>query len=381
MPPIRILIVDDSVVIRKVLTDVLSSDAAFEVVGTASDGRIALTRIAQLRPDLVTLDVEMPNLSGLDTIPEIRKLSPKLPIIMFSNLTARGAATTLDALALGASDYSTKPASSLNLEATVQHIRQDLLPKIKSLCGWRSTAEKSPPTQLASRELASRDDVAKRAPAIVNAPPRTSSPIEILAIGASTGGPNALAELIPAIPEDFPIPIVIVQHMPPLFTRALAERLDSKSLIPVREGASGKKLEPGQAWIAPGDFHMTVERRGSDAYLALNQDRPENSCRPAVDVLFRSVVSTFGPKTLAVVLTGMGSDGVLGARIVRERGGRVIVQDENTSIVWGMPGQVASAGFADHIYPLGSIATEVNRQVRASRLSLRAAPGLAFRVG
>ena len=372
MPPIRILIVDDSVVIRKVLTDALSSDAAFEVVGTASDGRIALTKIALLRPDLVTLDVEMPNLSGLDTIPEIRKLYPRLPIIMFSNFTARGAATTLDALALGASDYCTKPAASGNIEATVQHICRELLPKIKSLCGRRPAME----------ELASRNDAPRHAPAIVNASPRTSPPIEILAIGASTGGPNALAELIPAIPVDFPIPIVIVQHMPPLFTRALAERLDSKSAIPVREGVSGKKLEPGQAWIAPGDFHMTVERRGSDVFLALNQDRPENSCRPAVDVLFRSVASTFGAKTLALVLTGMGSDGVLGAQTVRERGGHVIVQDENTSIVWGMPGQVAAAGFADNIYPIGSIATEVNRQVRASRLSLRAAASLApSRVG
>jgi two-component system, chemotaxis family, protein-glutamate methylesterase/glutaminase len=372
MPPIRILIVDDSVVIRKVLMEALSSDAALEVVGTASDGRIALTRIAQLRPDLVTLDVEMPNLSGLETIPEIRKLYPTLPIIMFSNLTARGAATTLDALALGASDYSTKPASSLNLEATVQHIRQDLLPKIKSLCGWRPAAEGS-----RVLHLLSRNDAAKHSPSPVNTLPRNSAPIEILAIGASTGGPNALSELIPAIPEDFPIPIVIVQHMPPLFTRALAERLDSKSSITVREGVSGQRLEPGQAWIAPGDFHMTVVRRGSDAYLALNQDRPENSCRPAVDVLFRSVASTFGARTLAVVLTGMGSDGVLGAQIVRESGGRVIAQDENTSVVWGMPGQVVAAGFADNIYPIGSIATEVDRQVRASRLSSRAAASLA----
>ncbi len=249
---------------------------------------------------------------------------------MFSNFTARGAATTLEALALGASDYSTKPASSGNLEATVQHIWQDLLPKIKSLCRWRSAAEEPPATQLASRH-----DAARHAPAIVNASPRNSAPIEILAIGASTGGPNALAELIPAIPEDFPIPIFIVQHMPPLFTRALTERLDSKSSITVQEGVSGEKLEPGQAWIAPGDFHMTVERRTSDACLALNQDRPENSCRPAVDVLFRSVTSTLGARTLAVVLTGMGSDGVLGAQIVRQRGGRIIVQDEATSVILG----------------------------------------------
>src|ERR1700722_19693111 len=170
MPPIRILIVDDSVVIRKMLTDAFSSDAAFDVVGTASDGRIALTKIALLRLDLVTLDVEMPNLSGLDTIPEIRKLSPTLPIILFSNFTARGAATTLDALALGASDYCTKPASSGNLEAAMQHIRQDLLPKIKSLCGWRSTAEKSPPTQLASR-----NNAVKHVAAFVNSFPKSSA--------------------------------------------------------------------------------------------------------------------------------------------------------------------------------------------------------------
>jgi two-component system chemotaxis response regulator CheB len=364
--PIRVLVVDDSAVVRKILDDVLASDPAVQVAGTASDGRIALTKIAMLKPDLITLDVEMPNLSGLETIPEIRKLYPKLPIIMFSTLTERGATTTLDALSLGASDYVAKPTSSGNLTVTVERIKRDLLPKIKALCRWRPAAEKS---------------LAPAVPRIVATPaialPRSNAPIDILAIGTSTGGPNALAEVLPAIPKDFPIPIVIVQHMPPLFTRTLAERLASKSAIPIQEGAAGQKLVPGQAWIAPGDFHMTVERRGAVVQLATNQGAPENSCRPAVDVLFRSVAALYGSKALAVVLTGMGSDGVLGSQAIRERGGRVFVQDEATSVVWGMPGQVAAAGWADSIYPLQNIAIEIDRQVRSSRSSLRSLQSMA----
>ncbi len=356
MPPIRILVVDDSVVIRKVLTDALAGDPAVEVVGTASDGRLGLAKIGQVKPDIITLDVEMPNMSGLETIKEIRKSHPKLPIIMFSTLTERGATTTLDALALGASDYVTKPSNTGSLDVTLLRIKEDLLPKIKALCG-RGLDDKKPafPPPQPPQPIA----VAERAKAH----------IEILAIGTSTGGPNALAQVIPAIPADFPVPIVIVQHMPKLFTRLLAERLDKSSVISVHEGEAGKKIEPGHAWIAPGDYHMVLERRAAGVYLAMNQNAPENSCRPAVDVLFRSVAATFGANALAVVLTGMGSDGVLGAQAVREKGGRVYVQDEASSVVWGMPGQTAAAGFADHIYPLRNIAAEIDRHVRATRKS------------
>jgi two-component system chemotaxis response regulator CheB len=356
MPPIRILVVDDSVVIRKVLCDSLAGDPAVEVVGTASDGRLALGKIGQVKPDILTLDVEMPNMSGLETIKEIRKSHPKLPIIMFSTLTERGATTTLDALALGASDYVTKPSNTGSLDVTMLRIKEDLLPKIKALCGYGFGDKKpsfpppKPPQPVAVAE-------------------RAKARIEILAIGTSTGGPNALAEVIPAIPADFPVPIVIVQHMPKLFTRLLAERLDKASAISVHEGEPGKKIEPGHAWIAPGDYHMVLERRAAGIHLAMNQNAPENSCRPAVDVLFRSVAATFGANTLAVVLTGMGSDGVLGSQAVREKGGRVYVQDEASSVVWGMPGQTAAAGFADNIYPLRNIAVEIDRHVRASRLS------------
>jgi two-component system chemotaxis response regulator CheB len=364
MPPIRVLVVDDSVVIRKVLCDVLASDAAIEVAGTASDGRIALAKIQQLNPDLVTLDVEMPNLSGLQTIAEIRKLHPKLPIIMFSTVTERGATTTLDALALGATDYVTKPGNTGSLEVTMARIKQDLLPKIKALCGRRLAdivGAKTPPKRIIAPALRVSRTVAR---------------VDILAIGTSTGGPNALAEVLPAIAQDFPVPIVIVQHMPPVFTRMLADRLNTQSRIRVHEGQPGQTLAPGHAWIAPGDHHMIVERRGGSVQIAVNQAPPENSCRPAVDVLFRSVAAVFGPNTLAVVLTGMGSDGVLGSQIVRQRGGHIYVQDEATSVVWGMPGQTVSAGWADNIFPLQSMAAEVDRHVRASRQSLTSFPKL-----
>jgi two-component system chemotaxis response regulator CheB len=361
MPPIRVLIVDDSIVIRKVLGEVLgevlASDPDIVVAGTASDGRIGLAKIAQLRPDLVTLDVEMPNLSGIETIQEIRKLDRDLPIIMFSTLTERGATTTLDALALGASDYVTKPSNTGSIDVTMARIKQDLLPRIKALCARRQTVAKAPVAPPPKRGVTTSPIA-----------PRPAARVDILAIGTSTGGPNALADLLPGITADFPVPVVIVQHMPPLFTRMLAERLDKKTAIRVHEGEPGRNLEPGHAWIAPGDYHMTVERRGTGVQLAMNQSPPENSCRPAVDVLFRSVAAAFGSNVLAVVLTGMGADGVLGARAVCERGGHVYVQDEASSVVWGMPGQVAAAGYADRVLPLNALAGEINRQARESQM-------------
>ncbi|HKT47152.1 MAG TPA: chemotaxis response regulator protein-glutamate methylesterase [Candidatus Acidoferrales bacterium] len=377
MPPIRILIVDDSAVIRRVLTDSLASDAAVEVVGTAANGEIALGKIPQLTPDLITLDVEMPGMNGLETIRGIRKNYPKLPIIMFSTLTERGASTTLDALALGATDYVTKPSNTGSLAVTTERIRQELLPKIKALC----------PRDAPSRTPAATTVVATTAVAAFKAPQKAKTfaavaantgPVEILAIGTSTGGPNALAEVLPALPRNFPVPIVIVQHMPPLFTRLLAERLTKQASIPVREGAPGTRLDAGQAWIAPGDYHMTVEKQGTAAYLATNQNPPENSCRPAVDPLFRSVAKAFGANVLAVVLTGMGSDGVVGSQHIREHGGQVYIQDEASSVVWGMPGQVAAAGLANAVYPLQSIGQEIVRRVMKAQAPPRNTAMQAF---
>jgi two-component system chemotaxis response regulator CheB len=353
--PIRVLVVDDSVVIRKVLSSTFAEDPELEVVGTASDGRIALAKIPVLNPDLVTLDVEMPVMDGLETLAALRKLYPKLPVIMFSTLTERGAAATLDALSLGASDYVTKPSNSGSFDVAVAIIHRELIPKIKALCGRAKRLTLPPPLPPVKRRIPSNRRV------------------EIVAIGTSTGGPNALTELLPRIPEDFPVPIVVVQHMPPVFTRLLAERLASRSAIPVKEGSAGATLLPGHAWIAPGNFHMKVIRAGVEWRLSLNQAPPENSCRPAVDVLFRSVAAAYGPNVLGVVMTGMGSDGVLGARDIRDAGGEVIIQDEDSSVVWGMPGLVHASGLDDAVYPLDQLAAEITRRVQHRR-----APGLGF---
>jgi len=360
MPPIRILIVDDSAVIRKIVADGLTSDPGLEVVGTAANGSIALGKIPQLHPDILTLDVEMPGMNGLETLVEVRKLYPKLPVIMFSTLTERGAATPLDALALGASDYAAKPSNTGSLDVTLKQIREHLIPKIKALCMPKGVPVS--PAALPAKPQTVVSAVTKPAN------PEVSARIDLVAIGTSTGGPNALAELIPAIPGDFPVPIVIVQHMPPVFTRLLAGRLNEKSSLTVQEGRPGQTIRAGEAWIAPGDFHMVIERNGTGVVLQTNQDPPENSCRPAVDPLFRSVAQSFGPNALAIVLTGMGFDGVNGSQHIRERGGHVLIQDEASSVVWGMPGQVSAAGFANAVYSLKSMAQEIIRRVSLKRI-------------
>jgi two-component system, chemotaxis family, protein-glutamate methylesterase/glutaminase len=377
MAKIRVLVVDDAVVIRRMVSGELSNDPALEVVGTAANGRIALTMMNQVSPDVVILDVEMPELDGLGTLKELRKTWPRVPVIMFSALTERGAEATLDALALGATAYFTKPAKTGETEAALAIIRERLAPMVKAI-GTRALEQKGATTAAGQSMLAGSASVpGAPIPAAGEAHPtaggatgtqpphvrRATVPVEVLAIGTSTGGPNALADLFEALPGQLTVPILIVQHMPPMFTRLLAERLTAKYAIPVKEAVPGTKLEPGVAWIAPGDYHMTVSREGLQASLRLNQDPPENSCRPAVDVLLRSVAKTYGPATLAVILTGMGQDGLRGCEAVREAGGQILVQDEATSVVWGMPGHVARAGLADRVLPLAAIADEIVRRL------------------
>jgi two-component system, chemotaxis family, protein-glutamate methylesterase/glutaminase len=355
MQPFRVLIVDDSAVIRKLLSNLLASDPEIVVAGTAGNGIQALARIPEMKPDLVTLDIEMPGMDGLETLVELRKLYPKLPVIMFSTLTERGATATLDALARGASDYVTKPGHSGGSESSRQVVQEELIRKIKSLCSVRTPQQRTMPKLAAAR------------------PSRRAGRIDVVAIGSSTGGPNALSALLPQLPGNFPVPIVIVQHMPALFTRLLAERLNTVAPLNVQEGKAGQRLQRGQVWIAPGDNHMTVARKGPEIVLGINRDPQENSCRPAVDVLFRSVAQTCGANVLGVVLTGMGADGTRGSAAIRDAGGEVIAQDEATSVVWGMPGSVVAASLADGIFPLGGIATELVRRVSMHRASAAAA--------
>jgi two-component system chemotaxis response regulator CheB len=364
MQPFRILIVDDSAVIRKVLSNLLASDPEIVVAGTAGTGTQALSRIPEVKPDLITLDIEMPGMDGLETLVEIRKLYPKLPVIMFSTLTERGATATLDALARGASDYVTKPGHGGGSETSRELVREELIRKIKSLCAARAPLPRPMPTPISDRPVFGHPHL-----------DRPQGRVDVVAIGTSTGGPNALTALIPQLPADFPVPIVIVQHMPPLFTRLLADRLHHMSRLQVQEGKDGERLQRGQIWIAPGDRHMTVVRTGTALTLGINQEPPENSCRPAVDVLFRSVARVYGANVLALVLTGMGADGTRGAAEIRQAGGEVMVQDEASSVVWGMPGSVVAAGLTQRIYPLSEIGHEVVRRVAAQRVLANASRG------
>ena len=430
MVRIRVLVVDDSAVVRKILCDTLAGDPTFEVVGTAADGKLGLDQVEALKPDVVTLDIEMPVMDGVETAREIHQRWPRLPVIMFSTLSQRGATATLEALGAGAVDYVTKPTNSASLQDAMQSLREDLFAKLKlhggrvasaresaaapvaapavrpvapsapsapaaesrdQRTGWRSPVE---PAWDASQRQSFRERLARLTPSSPAPRPATppeptpsllaprppavpaSSPAvkprarllpgeapEIVVIGVSTGGPPALNVVLPALPASFPVPILIVQHMPPLFTRLLAQQLATKCQIKVVEAAAGMVLEPGVACIAPGDFHMVVEKFGTQHRIALNQDAPENSCRPAVDPLFRSAARCFGRRVLGVVLTGMGSDGLKGGQAIKEAGGLVVAQDEKSSVVWGMPGFVVSKGVADSVLPLAQVAAELRCRV------------------
>ena len=361
MPKIRVLVVDDAVVVRRMVSDILAEDPDIEVVGTAANGRIGVQKLTQVNPDLVTLDVEMPEMDGLQALAAIRKTHPDLPVIMFSTLTERGAHETMEALSLGASDYVTKPANVGSVGLAQQRIREELIPKVKALCARRlPTGGPAPAVSRPSGRATTPTPVTPVARPM--APGGAPSLPDVVAIGVSTGGPNALAALLPQLPGSLPVPIVLVQHMPPMFTRLLAERLDAQSALKVVEAAGGETLTPGVVYVAPGNYHMVLQRHGNAVVTVLNQLPPENSCRPAVDPLFRSVAQIYGPRALAVVLTGMGQDGLRGSEDIRAAGGRVLAQDEASSVVWGMPGFVAKAGLADRILPLGEIARELTRR-------------------
>lgn len=348
MERIRVLVVDDSFVVRRIVTEEIAAHADLEVVGAAVNGKDALAKAAELRPDLVILDIEMPEMDGLTALPRLRELLPRAPVIMFSSLTALGAAATLEALSLGASDFFAKPSGSGGLEASRQVIRNELIAAIRALCPRR----------------AARPAVVSAPAPPVQRPPSATSRIDVVAIGASTGGPNAIADLFAALPAGLPVPIVIVQHMPPMFTQMLAERLTKNSHIPSVEAKSGMELEPGKAYIAPGDYHLVLFRDGGRVRTRIHQDAPENACRPAVDPLLRSVASVYGASCLAVVLTGMGQDGLRGCEAIRATGGQILAQDEATSVVWGMPGHVVRAGLADQVLPLSLLSAEILRRVR-----------------
>ena len=364
MGAINVLVVDDSVVIRKLVTTVLEADPDITVVGTAASGRIALSKLLQVAPDVVTLDIEMPGINGIETLRELRKTHPRLPVVMFSTLTERGAAATLDALTAGASDYVCKPANIGSVPEVLDTVRAQLLPKIKGLCR-------------ASRPSRSAPSSAPR-PAVLGLRSGAAAPtgrVDVIAVGSSTGGPDALTSVLPALPADLPVPVVITQHMPPVFTRLFAQRLDAKCPLHVKEAEDGDAVVPGVVLVAPGDRHLELRQTGAGVRVRLSHAPPENFCRPAVDVMFRSAAAVYGEHVLGVVLTGMGSDGARGAEVLRRAGGEVVVQDQESSVVWGMPGAVIAAGHAHRVLPLRSVAGELALAAARARTAARAGAG------
>ena len=355
---IRVLIVDDSVVIRRIISHSLSNDPEFEVVGSAANGQIALQKASELKPDVITLDIEMPEMDGLTTLRRLREASSTACVIMCSTLTSRGASATIDALIHGANDYVTKPSNSGPTDSALTMLRDELIPKIRQFFESKKTAV----TQRVMQSHAVPEPLAvPRAPV---APLFTMGAArKVVAIGVSTGGPTALMELLPRFPASFPLPVVIVQHMPPLFTRLLAERLSAHSSFEVVEATEGMTLKSGRVVIAPGDYHMRLYRSGQDVAVRLDQGHRENSCRPAVDVLFRSVAHVYAGGVIGVILTGMGQDGLRGAEQLKSKGAYIIAQDQASSVVWGMPGAIVEAGLADSVLDLRAVVPEILRQV------------------
>lgn len=358
---IRVLVVDDSSVVRRLVASALRADPEFEVAGFAVDGEEAVERVAELQPDAVTLDVEMPRVDGLEALRRIRSRWPRLPVVMLSTLTERGARVTLDALSLGASDYVPKPQGADSVQDAVGELGDQLRPRLRALVGVRRMLQ-DPAARPAPRP---RPTVPAGTPTATPGPrPAGAPPLrpELLVVGCSTGGPDALSQVLTALPGSLRTPVLVVQHMPPVFTTMFAERLDRVSGFEVREATDGEVVGPGQVRIGPGDWHLTVEDSPEGLRTRLDQEPPENFCRPAVDVLFRSAAVARGGHVLGLVLTGMGHDGLSGARALTAAGGAVLVQDQETSVVWGMPGAVAEAGLAAEVLPLPALADEVLRR-------------------
>jgi two-component system chemotaxis response regulator CheB len=345
---IRVLIVDDSAFMRKVIGDILNADPSIDVVGRARNGREAMDVLKELSPDVVTLDVEMPGKSGLEVLKDIMAVKP-LPVVMVSSLTRQGANETMQALDSGAVDFVTKPSGTISLD--MDKVGDELRRKViaASRASLRGRAPRfgvgvnnaSPPPQ------AHREGVLRKT--------------ELLVVAASTGGPMALQEVIPGLSKDFRLPVLIVQHMPPGFTSSFAFRLNERSQLTVIEGCDEMPVRKGTVIVAPGGYHLIVEKKGASLVCRLTETPPVRSVRPSADVLFTSVAEVVGGNVLTLVLTGMGKDGLDGSRRLREKGAYVIAESKETSVIYGMPGAVIGAGLADEVLPLYSIAAGLER--------------------
>lgn len=358
---IKVLVVDDSAFMRKAISNMIESDPSLEVVGTARDGEDGINKIASLKPDLVTLDIEMPRMDGLTALKIIMEKTP-LPVLMLSSLTVEGAHATLQALEMGAVDFIPKNLDNLSLN--IVQIRDDLVAKIKAVAHRRIAFRKSAP--LPQRDPSLPGFQKPSPPAYANAMPQRSShgKASIVAIGSSTGGPKALQDVLSQIPKDFPVGIAIVQHMPTSFIPPFAERLNQISAIQVKTAEDGEMIKPGVALIAPGEFHLTFRRvHSAEVRVKLNPEPSNSLHRPSVDQMALSAAQVYGGSSIGVILTGMGHDGRDGMKAIKDSNGRIVAQNEETCVVYGMPKAVVDLGIADKIVPLSNVAGELLNMV------------------
>lgn len=368
---ISVVVADDSALVRRLVSGVLNDAPDIRVIGVAHNGAQAIERVAELQPDLLTLDIEMPVMDGLTAMRELHRRFPRLPVVMVSTLTQQGAAITLDALAAGARDYVTKPTNSASLADSLGELRDQLIPRVRALTLRRASLP--PPRQAPARTVPGRG----QAPTTREKRRASARPTQLIAIGSSTGGPDALARVLGSITERPHVPIVAVQHMPPVFTAMLAQRLSKLGPIAVQEAEDGQQLSPGVMYLAPGGRHLEVQRRGAGVFTRLHDKDPENYSRPSVDVLFRSVAEAYPGSAIGVILTGMGHDGRGGCERMGADGSLIVAQDQESSVVWGMPGAVAEAGLADAILALDKVGPFLTEQLRNVGAGRRSATGVA----
>lgn len=360
--------VDDTVVYRKIVSDVLAESPGVEVVGTANNGKIAMSRIASLRPDVLILDIEMPEMSGLEVLALMKVEWPDVGAIVLSTLTQEGGEITIKALELGAFDFIPKPQTG-SMAENREAVSNSLAPMLKAFARRQEIRRilkgKSTP-EGATSEKKTGPDSAGMVQRMKTITTQKRAKSDIVGIGISTGGPNAMAQMMPQLPADLGVPVLIVQHMPPVFTKALANNLDPKCALEVKEAVDGQAIRPNVALIAPGGKQMRVEA-GAEAttrIIRITDDPPENSCKPSVDYLFRSIAYHYVGRATGVIMSGMGSDGTLGSKLMKRNGSTIIAQDEVTSVVYGMPKEVIDAGIVDVIAPLDKIAQEICRTVK-----------------
>ncbi|MAI74224.1 MAG: hypothetical protein CMM01_25470 [Rhodopirellula sp.] len=354
----RVFIVDDSVVVRGIVSKMLQQDGEIDVVNTAADGVIALAKLERCEVDVILLDIEMPRMNGLQVLKKLREMRNRTPVVMFSSLTQRGASETIEALMLGAKDYVMKPGGAFMTDANEgkRAILEELIPKVKQAASKTRTG------------LAASNTTTPALTTTNPTPAKRARKIDAVVIGVSTGGPQALARLIPKLGRDFPVPVLIVQHMPADFTKHLSDRLTMECGFPVSEAVHGQKLEAGSFVVAPGGYHLSVKRFASKVIVALNDGPAVNACKPSADVLFKSAAKAYAGSVLGVVLTGMGSDGTAGANAIKAAGGSTVVQDEDSSVVWGMPGSVVRHGAAEQMVPIDELASEILKRAWKQRI-------------